>query len=342
LPARLHRNPSVPVTWALTFVCLISVLALSSRGAQTSDSPGTAVSSRPCEVEGVSFATGLNSGQPVTPQLPAHVGDVLSASYLCLAFNTPPAGRFRPAPLAPVTVTVGDAAAEIVKDDMPERFQGPGQVTFTVPAPLTGTTAPNTTVWESSLQLAIGSGATAPEPLPIVYEPNGSYLGSMSAPVTMVGYGDYQCPFCGSFYLKTWPALKSEYVDTGKVRFLFQDMAFLGPDSTSAAEAAHCAGDQYRFWEYHDYLYTHQGSENSGWAAIAQLNQFASSLGLDATRFAVCLNSGKYLQEVKNETAAGHQQNINATPGFLINGTIVVGADPVSTFEQAIDAALQH
>jgi protein-disulfide isomerase len=100
------------------------------------------------------------------------------------------------------------------------------QVTFTVPAPLTGTPSPNTTVWESSLQLAIGTRATAPQPLPIVYEPNGSYLGSMSAPVTMVEYGDYQCPFCDLFYLNTWPALKSEYVGTGKVRFLFQDMAF--------------------------------------------------------------------------------------------------------------------
>jgi len=117
---------------------------------------------------------------------------------------------------------------------------------------------------------------------------------------------------------------------------------FLGPDSTSAAEAAHCAGDQYRFWEYHDYLYTNQGFENSGWAAIAQLNQFASSLGLDATQFAACLNNGKYLQEVKNETAACHQQNINATPGFVINGTIMMGAEPLSTFEQAINSALRH
>ena len=343
LPTRLHMNPRAPMTWALTFVCLIPVLTLSGQGAQTSNSFGPAVRSVPaCEVKVVSFATGLKSGQTVTPQLPAHVGDILSASYLCVPFNAPPARTFRPAPRAPVTVTVGDAMAQIVNDDMPERFQGSEQLTFVVPAPLTGTTAPDTTVWESSLQLAIGIRATAPQPLPIVYEPNGSYLGSMSAPVTMVEYGDYQCPFCELFYRNTWPALKSEYVDTGKVRFLFQDMAFLGPDSTSAAEGAHCAGEQYRFWEYHDYLYAHQGAENSGWAAIAQLNQFASDLGLDTTRFSVCLNSAEYLQEVKNETAGGYRQKIDATPGFLINGTIVMGAQPLSTFEQAINSALQH
>jgi protein-disulfide isomerase len=231
--------------------------------------------------------------------------------------------------------------AQIVIDNKPERSRGSEQLTFVVPAPLTGTTAPDTTVWESSLQLAIGIQAIAAQPLPVVYEPNGSYLGSMSAPVTMVEYGDYQCPFCGSFYVNTWPALKSEYVDTGKVRFQFQDMAFLGPDSTLAAEGAHCAGDQYRFWEYHDYLYAHQGLENSGWASTAQLNQFASELGLDTTQFAACLNSAKYLQEVQNETAAGHQQNINATPGFLINGTILMGAQPLASFEQVINAALQ-
>ena len=149
-------NPSVPATWALMFVCLILAPALSSRGAQTSNPLGPAVGSRLCEVEGVSFATGLNSGQTVTPQLPAHVGDILSASYLCLPFNTPLSRTFRLPLRIPVAVTVGDVTAEIVNDGMPERFRGSEQVTFTVPVPLTGTTAPNTTVWESSLQLAIG------------------------------------------------------------------------------------------------------------------------------------------------------------------------------------------
>lgn len=262
----------------------------------------------------------------------------MRASYICSEANQRPSpGRRVAASVSPV-VMVGAASAAIVA--VSGRVGEFGEITFTVPVPLAGATQPETTVWESSLEIEIARDDMGTSLLPVVYEPNGGYLGSMSAPVTMVEYGDYQCPYCRAFFAQTWPQLKSEYVDTGKVRFLFQDMAFLGPDSTTAAEAAHCAGDQYRFWEYHDYLYAHQGAENSGWAAAGPQKTFAASLGLDTAQFDNCLDSGKYAQEVAGETATGHKNNINATPGFLINGTVFIGAQPTTAFEQVIDAAL--
>jgi len=126
------------------------------------------------------------------------------------------------------------------------------------------------------------------------------------------------------------------------VRFLFQDMAFLGPDSTTSAEAAHCAGDQYRFWQYHDYLYNHQGGENSGWGTADKQKQFAAAMGLDAQQFGQCLDSGKYAQEVQSEYAVAQKQQVSAVPTFLINGTKVLGAQPLAAFQQVIDALLNH
>jgi protein-disulfide isomerase len=189
--------------------------------------------------------------------------------------------------------------------------------------------------------LSVNNQAANELVLPIVFEPNGSYLGNPNATVTVIQYGDYQCPYCEAFFQNTWPQLKAEYVDTGKIRFSFQDYAFLGPDSTTAAMAAHCAGDQYRFWQYHDYLYLHQGGENSGWASVANQKQFAAQLGLNTDQFDQCLDSGKYLQEVQTEIATGRSQGVTAVPTFFVNGTKIVGAQPLADFETVINAALQ-
>ena len=178
--------------------------------------------------------------------------------------------------------------------------------------------------------------------LPIVFELNGSYLGNPDAKVTMLQFGDYQCPFCDAFFRDTWPRLKLEYVDTGKVKFQFQDFAFLGSDSTTSAMAAHCAGDQYRFWHYHDYLYAHQGNENNGWGSPDHQKQFAAIMGLNTDQFSQCLDSGKYLSQVQSENADARSRSINSVSTFLINGAIVVGAQPLAVFEQTINDALNH
>jgi protein-disulfide isomerase len=137
------------------------------------------------------------------------------------------------------------------------------------------------------------------------------------------------------------PVLKTKYISTGEIKFVYQDFAFLGPDSNTAAEASHCAADQNKFWQYHDYLFTNQGQEGSAWATADHQKQFAAAVGLNAAKFNQCLDSGKYKQEVLDETAAGKSYGVSGTPSVFVNGSIIVGAQPLASFEQAIDAALK-
>lgn len=178
-------------------------------------------------------------------------------------------------------------------------------------------------------------------PVNITLAPNTPFLGSASAKVTVVEYADYQCPFCEQFYKNTWPDLKTKYVDTGKIKFVYQDFAFLGPDSITASEAAHCAADQNKFWQYHDYLFANQGQEGSAWATADHQKQFAKTVGLNTSAFNQCLDSHKYTTEVNNETAAGKSYGVTGTPTVFVNGSIIVGAQPAVSFESAIDAALK-
>jgi protein-disulfide isomerase len=184
--------------------------------------------------------------------------------------------------------------------------------------------------------------AAAPSgPVNITLKPNTPYLGSSNAKVTVVEYADYECPFCEQWFKNVFSDLKSKYIDTGKIKFEYQDFAFLGPDSNTAAEASHCAEDQNKFWQYHDYLFNNQGQEGSGWATALHQKEFAKAVGLNTTQFNSCLDSGKYKQQVLDETAAGKSYGVSGTPSVFVNGTIIVGAQPATSFEQAIDAALK-
>jgi protein-disulfide isomerase len=295
----------------------------------------------------VVFAVGAQAGSLATAALPAHVGDALSIYYTgCgpLSEALPPG---QPAPTdhliyatLQAAVTVGDASAQILFNGLTPGASGLCQLNFIVPAPVSGTTSPATTTMTSALLLSVGAQNANGLVLPVVFEPNGSYLGNMNAAVTVIQYGDYQCPYCDAFFRQTWPQLKAEYVDTGKIRFLFQDMAFLGADSTTSAEAAHCAGDQYRFWQYHDLQYLNQGGENSGWASPDRQKQFAAQMGMNTDQFNQCLDSQKYAQEVQNEMATGQSLGVTSVPTFLVNGTKIVGAQPIGSFETVIGAAL--
>lgn len=190
-----------------------------------------------------------------------------------------------------------------------------------------------------------GNGAAAPMPtgpVNIQLAPNTPFLGNADAKVTVVEYADYQCPFCERFFSQVMPSIKSDYIDTGKIKFVYQDFAFLGPDSVTAAEASHCADEQGKFWVYHDYLFSHQGQEGSGWATADHLKQFAADAGLDTAKFNTCLDSGKYSQQVQDETDAGRTNGVSGTPSVFVNGKIIVGAQPYSVFQQAIDAALAN
>jgi protein-disulfide isomerase len=167
-------------------------------------------------------------------------------------------------------------------------------------------------------------------------------LGKPDAPVTMVVWADFQCPYCKAFTEDSATALIKQYVDTGKMRLEWRDFAFLGPESTAAAVAARAAGRQGKFWAYHDKLYAEQHPENSGALTSAYLLDLARRLGLDPIRFSADVADPALARQVAADEAEGEKLGINGTPGFLINGALSNGADPLPEYQRTIDAALAH
>ncbi len=168
-----------------------------------------------------------------------------------------------------------------------------------------------------------------------------SSKGKDGAKVQIVEFADFQCPFCEKFFKDTETQIIKDYVDTGKATFAFRSYAFLGQESTWASEAAECANEQGKFWEYHDYLYSHQGPENSGAFAKDKLEGFAGAVGLNAVQFKDCLETDKYAQKVKDDMSDGQKVGVNGTPATFVNGILISGAQPYANFQSAIDAALK-
>lgn len=189
-------------------------------------------------------------------------------------------------------------------------------------------------------------------------------LGNPQAKVTVILYEDFQCPFCGAIsgLEPNSPLIKSlqqrdpswtpfmpgvmNYVKNGSVQFVYRDFAFLGPESIKASEAARCAGDQGKFWEYHDYLYSHQNGENQGNFSDPNLKSFAKGLGLNTSSFDKCLDENKYTQAVADSKAEGANAGVSGTPkGFILrDGKIVStieGAESLTTVKPKIDNALK-
>jgi protein-disulfide isomerase len=168
-------------------------------------------------------------------------------------------------------------------------------------------------------------------------------LGSPSAPVTIVEFGDFQCTTCGAWFHSQEPQLLQGLVKTGKAKLAWRDFDYLGPDSIVASEAAYAAGEQGKFWEYHDLLYSNQGIINSGWASRQDLEQFAYQLGLNTTEFNASLQSNKYLQLVTSNYNLGTSLGVTSAPTFFVIGpdgkTItIVGDQPYSVFQTAVDS----
>jgi len=174
-------------------------------------------------------------------------------------------------------------------------------------------------------------------------------IGQANAPVTVVEYSDYQCPYCGKFFTETQPLIVSNYVNTGKVKMVFRNFPFLGAESNAAAEAAECALDQGQTQAaaYHDALYTAKygeetsgGSENDGSMTRAFFLKMAQQVNLDIPTFTTCLDSNKYENQVNQEKADGIAAGVNSTPTFFINGQEVEGAVPYAQFKTGIDTLL--
>jgi protein-disulfide isomerase len=190
---------------------------------------------------------------------------------------------------------------------------------------------------------------------------DGHSIGDPNAPVKIVEYSDYQCPFCANFSHETEAQIIEAYVKTGKVHFTYHSFGnwvsdninkSTGGDNTEseqAAMASYCAADQEQFWEYHDYLFANQNGENQGGFARNRLEAFAEKLGLDMTAFKSCMDSNKYAGQVAQDqqdgvaaiTAAPNYDGKGyGTPSFIVNGKLINGAQPFSVFQQEIDAAL--
>ena len=167
------------------------------------------------------------------------------------------------------------------------------------------------------------------------------FRGDPNAPVTMIEFGDFQCPFCGRFAANTVPQINEAYIQSGKVRFGYFNFAFLGQESNWAAEAAECASDQNKFWEYHDLLYSSQSGENQGAFNKDNLKKFAEDLGLDTSAFNECFDSGKYTQLIQEESSTASSIGVRSTPTFFIDGQPLVGAQPFEVFQQTIDPLLK-
>jgi protein-disulfide isomerase len=165
-------------------------------------------------------------------------------------------------------------------------------------------------------------------------------LGAADAPVVVMEYADFQCPYCKLFAEGPGRQLKTDYVESGQVRFVFRHLAFLGNESVWAAEAAECAEEQDRFWDYHDKLFEEQGAENSGALAMDNLKRFAVDLGLDTARFDECLDSHRYRDQVQAERAEAERRRINATPTLLVNGQLIQGGASYPVLRAAIESAL--
>jgi len=175
----------------------------------------------------------------------------------------------------------------------------------------------------------------------------GRKCGQDSAPVKIVELSDYQCPFCKRFVDLTEPQVESEYIQNGLVQLEFRNFAITAgnapPDeneATLAAEAAECANDQGRYWEYHYKLYAEQAGENRGAFLPDRLKQFASDLGLDREEFDACLDSHKHIDLIVEERNQAADAGADGTPSFLIDGELVVGFMTFDEFSQHIEEAL--
>lgn len=178
-------------------------------------------------------------------------------------------------------------------------------------------------------------------------------LGSKNAPVTLIEFSDYECPFCKRHFTEVYPQLKKDYIDTGKVKLVYRDfpLTFHDPMATTEAMAASCARDQGGdsiYFKYHDAIFTKTTSNGNG-LTVADLGTIAGTLGLDSSKFKECLDSAKYKEEVQKDVADGAKVSVTGTPTFfigkssdsgIISGAFIYGAQPFASFQAEIDKLL--
>ena len=184
--------------------------------------------------------------------------------------------------------------------------------------------------------------ANAPTPtiMDFVLSDARHFQGNPNAPVTLVEFSDFKCPYCGRFSTETLPRLREQYINTGQVRFAYKHFAILGPESNRIAEATECAAEQGQFWAYHDRIFADQITVRSTFDDDT-LTDLAGELGLDTAAFGKCLASGRYADQIQRESQAVSAMGMRGTPSFLINGIFTYGAQPFEAFQQVIEEQLK-
>ncbi|MCL5016233.1 MAG: thioredoxin domain-containing protein [Patescibacteria group bacterium] len=172
------------------------------------------------------------------------------------------------------------------------------------------------------------------------------FIGSPNAPVTVAYWSDFQCPFCDKFETETMPTLIKDYVDTGKVKIVFKDLQFLGSDSQTAGIMGRAvwSADPQSYFKWRTYLFDHQGQENSGWATEQKLLGIITDVGLNANQISSLISKDQstYQSEIDADKQEGASMGIQSTPSFVIGDQLIVGAQPLSVFTQAIDSQLKN
>ncbi|MBI2121936.1 MAG: DsbA family protein [Candidatus Sungbacteria bacterium] len=171
-------------------------------------------------------------------------------------------------------------------------------------------------------------------------------LGNPDAPVTMVEFSDFQCPFCRSMWRNILPQIKENYIKTGKVKFVYRDfpLTSIHPGAEPAALAGECADEQGKFWTFHDKVFEEQDKKGQGTVEFgaADLKQWARAAGLDGVQFDSCLGSRKYADEVAKDLQDGVAAGVTGTPATFVNGRLISGALPYAQFEAIIEEAFKR
>ncbi len=172
-------------------------------------------------------------------------------------------------------------------------------------------------------------------------------LGEPTAPLTLVEWGDYQCSFCYQFYTDTKYSIFSNFVDNGKIRFVYKDFPAIGSASVLAAEASYCADDQNKYWAYHDELYKNWEGGNAEWINLDNLKKFAYNVGLDIDVFDKCVQNEKHKQKVLDSYSYAQSIGVKGTPIFAILDKeanilkVIRGAQPYDVFYQVLNEKLR-
>jgi protein-disulfide isomerase len=165
----------------------------------------------------------------------------------------------------------------------------------------------------------------------------GTTLGNPKAPVTLLEFADLQCPFCRDYTINTFPSVVAKYVKTGKVKMVFQNYAFIGPDSLTAARAAEAAGKQNKLWNFIDVFYNNQGTENTDYVTDKFLTKIADGAGVDANKMLTDRQDPKVDQAIALAQQAAQQAGVNSTPTFILKKA---GAPAQKLSAAQVEAAL--